>query len=70
MVNTIDILLFSDSKSCIASINDTVQRVQGMLPLQAVLQNVPEGIFKIGKWYHFPLLANLYFDIPLRTKLV
>ena len=25
---------------------------------------------KSGKWCHFPLLANLHIDIPLRTKLV
>ena len=29
-----------------------------------------EKSVKVTKWYHFALLANLYFDIPLRTKLV
>ena len=39
--------------------------------LASIFEEYPGGGFsKIGKWYHFPLLANLYFDILLWTKLV
>ena len=43
---------------------------QGCFPWNHLCRMSRSGFSKIGKWYHFPLLANLYFDIPLRSNLV
>ena len=69
MINTSEIPPILISKVLYAaSINDTVQGVPGMLPLQAFLRNAPEGDFQksgSGTTFHcLPICISTYHFGP------